>query len=299
MLPTSEHAFPVLDFDLVRTFVAIAESGSFSSAAKRVFRTPSAISMQMKRLEELLGRPLFLREGRSVQLTGDGEALLGYARRLLQLNEEAVARFLAPPLEGRVRFGAPDDFGTRFLPDILARFARSHPQVEVNVVLGPSQTLLAQLEGQALDLTLVTAERGPNGQRQGQVVYSEPLVWVGLKGGLAATREPLPLALSGRGCAWRGAALRALDLAGRAYRIAYTSEHCPAQLAALLADLAVAPLPLSLAGSPFVALGKDSGLPLLGDYQIVLLQADALGVAGGAFRDHVVASFGALESVRH
>jgi DNA-binding transcriptional LysR family regulator len=294
MNTAAERAFPLLDIDLVRTFLAISETGSFSAAARRVFRTPSAVSMQMKRLEETLGRPLFVREGRSVRLSGDGEALLGYGRRLLQLNDEAVARFLGPPLEGLVRFGAPDDFGTRFLPDILARFARSHPHVDVDVVLGSSVDLDSQLEAGELDLALLTADASPSGTLQGQIVFSEPLMWVGLKCGMAAQKTPLALALSGRGCAWRGAALSALDLAGRPYRIAYTSEHCPGQLAAVLADLAIAPLPLSLAAAPLVALGEEHQLPLLGNYQIVLRQTKQLGAAASAFRNHAVESFGEL-----
>ena len=127
---------PLLDSDLVRTFVAIAETGSFTRAARQVFRTPGALSMQIKRLEETLGKTLFVRDARQVRLTPEGEVLLSFGRRLLKLNEEAVAQFLAPSLEGRVRFGTPDDVGTRLLPGVLAQFARSHPAVQVDVVVG-------------------------------------------------------------------------------------------------------------------------------------------------------------------
>ena len=149
-------SLPLLDTDTLRTFVAIAENGSFTRAAHQVFRTPSALSMQIKRLEETLGQSLFVREARRVSLTPEGEVLLGYGRRLLKLNEEAVGRFLAPSLEGSVRLGTPDDVGTRVLPQVLTRFARSHPAVQVNVNAGRSIDLLKRLDNGELDLALVT-----------------------------------------------------------------------------------------------------------------------------------------------
>ena len=282
---------PLLETDLIRTFVAISETGSFTRAAQRVLRTPSAVSMQIKKLEETLGRPLFLREGRRVSLTPDGEALLGYGRRLLRLNEEAVSRFVAPAVEGTVSFGAPDDFGTRFLPDILCRFAASHPLVEVDVVVGPSIDLLARLDAGTLDLTLATEGSGDDRPRQGEIVYTESLQWVGLKGGIAYECDPLPLALSGQGCAWRAAALAALDGIGRRYRTAYTSEHCTGQMAALLADLAVAPFPASLVSPPLRRLGQAEGLPPLGNYHIILHVGTRGGPAAEALAAHVIDCF--------
>lgn len=281
----------LLDIDLVKTFVAISDTGSFTSAATEVLRTPSAISMQMKRLEEQLGRLLFTREGRSVALTPDGEALLGYARQLLRVNEEAVSQFRAPQMEGRVRFGAPDDFGTRFLPNILARFAATHPKVEVSVTLTTSVRLQDQLRDGEIDLTLVTTGENGDDAIRGRTIFSEPLIWVGVKAGRARDADPLPLALSDHGCVWRGAALRSLDRAKRPYRIAYTCENCQGQLAALLADLAIAPLPLSLLTPNFERLGKAHGLPEIGHYQIRLCERPDAGPAGKAFAAHVADSF--------
>src|SRR5699024_2378247 len=134
---------PLLDADALRSFVTIVESGSFTRAAARLFRTPSALSMQIKRLEQMLGATLLVREPRQVTPTPEGELLLGYGRRLLRLNQEAVSRFLAPTLEGRLRVGTPDDVGTRILPHALARLARTHPAVQVEVVTGRSNSLLA------------------------------------------------------------------------------------------------------------------------------------------------------------
>lgn len=285
--------FPLLETDLIRSFVAISETGSFTRAAQRVYRTPSAVSMQIKKLEETLGRTLFLREGRSVSLTPDGEALLGFARRMLRLNEEAVSQFLCPPMAGTISFGAPDDFGTRFLPNILARFACTHPMVDVNVVLGTSHELMQRLHAGTLDLALVTAGNTGQNDSDGTIVYSEPLKWAGLKGGIAYEHDPLPLALSGRTCAWRAAALAALDKAGRRYRIAYTSEHCVGQAAALHADLAIAPFPASLVTRPLVALGEVDGLPDLGNYHILLHRGATGGDCTDALARQVVESFAA------
>lgn len=286
-------SLPLLETDLLKTFLTIAETGSFSRTADLVFRTPSAVSMQIKRLETLLGRDLFHREGRSVTLTADGEVLVGYARRLLTLNEETVARFLAPPVEGRVRFGAPDDFGTRFLPQILSRFATTHPHVEVDVDLAPSRDLIKRQDLGKLDLILITVDQDTQNADFAEPVYSEPLVWVGRRGGCAHERDPMPLALSSLGCAWRAVATRSLDAVGRRYRIAYNSEHSQGQIAAVMADLAVAPLPISRVEAPLVRLGPHEGLPGLADYTILLRRHPDLGAAATALMGHVVESFAA------
>lgn len=286
---TSVAALPLLDTEVLRTFVAIAESGSFSRAARQVFRTPSALSMQIKRLEETLGQPLFVREARRVRLTPEGEVLLSYGRRLLKLNEEAVTQFLAPSLEGKVGFGTTDDVGSRILPGVLAQFARSHPAVQVDVVVGSSARMLERLDDGELDMILITAGN-PGQEPRGEVVHSEPLVWTGREGGIAAQRSPLPVALAHHGCVWRGAALRALDKAGIAYRIAYTCEHCAGHEAAMLADLAVAPFPISLVRSPLRKLANEA-LPPLGEYQVVLVRREGMGEAAKALAGHVVEVF--------
>ena len=281
----------LLETDLIRTFVTISELGSFSAAAKRAHRTPSAISMQVKKLEDQLGRDLFVRNGRTVSLTSDGETLLAYARDIIKLNNEAVGRFMEPSIEGRVIFGAPDDFGTRFLPNILKRFSATHPLVEVDVVLGPSDQLLEHLSAGKLDMTLITAQRGGVNDGIGRVVRTEPLVWVGVKGGKAYKSEILPLALAGAACSWRTAAIDALSQAGSKYRIAYTSENCQGQMAALLGDLAIAPLPASLISPEFERLGKKEALPDVGNYDIRICKAPELGKASKAFFEHVLDSF--------
>lgn len=290
-IASAPTALPLLESDVLRTFVGIAESGSFTRTAAQVYRTTAAVSMQIKRLEETLGRSLFIREARRVRLTPEGEMLLGYARRLLKLNEEAVSRFLVPALAGRVCFGSPTDLGNRVLPGVLSMFARSHPAVQVEVSVGRSVELVEKLDAGELDLILINAGNDGQDDSRGEIIYSEALVWAGCEGGLAVERSPLPLALASSGCAWRRTALDALDRLNLPYRIAYSCEQCAGQEAAMIADLAVAPFPLSLVKPPLRRLGEEHGLPPLGDYHIKLLRGSNRGDAAAALAAQVQVAF--------
>lgn len=281
----------LIDMELYRTFLVIAETLSFSKASDMIGRTPSAVSMQVKKLETMLGVAIFAREGRTVRLTSEGEALLGYARRILMLNDEAVGLFRSPAIEGLVRFGAPSDFGTRFLPNILSRFARSHPGVNVDVHLDGSPYLTEKVGTGDLDLVLYTARPGSDLAKEGEIVFTEPLVWAGLEGGIAYDRDPLPLALSASGCPWRRSARLALDKMSKAYRISYTSFHSAGQEAALLADLAVAPFPASVVEPPLQLLDDRHGLPDIGNYHIIMRESRKAGKATDAFAEHVSECF--------
>lgn len=278
-----------LELDLLRTLVAIADTGSFNKAARAVFRTPSAVSMQMKKLEEQVGRPLFAKDGRSVTLTPDGESLVGYGRRILKLADEAMQRFRAQSIEGTIRLGAPDDYASQYLPQILARFAVSHPLIEVDLFCQSSTELLALLDANRIDIALVSSGHGST---NGMQVHREPLVWAGLRHGCAQERSPLPLALSHVGCCWRRHAVQALDRAGISYRIAYTSKHYLGQLASVLGGLAIAPLPLSSVKGDLKILGEESGLPPIGHYEIELKRsAAATGPLFDALEAHIVNNF--------
>lgn len=261
---------PLLDNDVLRTFVAIAETGSFTTAADRVYRTPSAVSMQIKKLEEQLNVTLFLRDARSVTLTESGEVLLPYARRMLALSNEAVGRFRMPEMKGVVRLGAPDDIGERFMPTILRRFAELYPLIMVDLTVDTSGALRRRLAEQRLDLTLVNCAPGQV-VHEGEVIHQEQLVWAGAKCGTAHLRDPLPVSIWEDGCCWRADALARLDKEKRPYRIAYLSAHTMAQRAAVIADLAVAPLPRSYLTDDMTALGAKHGLPELGSFEVRLL----------------------------
>ncbi|PZU87758.1 MAG: LysR family transcriptional regulator [Shinella sp.] len=270
MTVTIRQPLPLLDNDILRTFVAISETGSFTTAADRVFRTPSAVSMQIKKLEEQLNATLFLRDARSVTLTESGETLLPYARRMLALSNEAVGRFRMPEMKGVVRLGAPDDIGERYMPTILRRFAEVYPAIMVDLTVDTSSQLRRRLQEQRLDLTLVNCAPGVV-SHEGEVIHTEHLVWAGAKCGTAHLRDPLPVSIWEDGCCWRADALARLDKDKRQYRIAYLSAHTMAQRAAVIADLAVAPLPRSYLTEDMVALGNKHGLPELGSFEVRLL----------------------------
>ncbi|PZO77780.1 MAG: LysR family transcriptional regulator [Mesorhizobium amorphae] len=283
------HPLPLLELDVLRTFVAIADTGSFTTAANAVFRTPSAVSMQIKKLEEMLGRSVFLRDARSVRLTADGEVLLGYARRMLAINREAVAKFVVPDIVGVVRLGSPDDYGETVLPSVLKRFAQSHPSIAVDVTLDQTVNLRRRLEDRSLDLTLVTAT--PRMIAEGvEVIWTEPLVWAGAKGGSAHLREPLPVSLWEEGCLWRASAMDALGREGRNFRIAYMSAFTSAQRAAIKADLAIAPMGRSFVGGDIVELGVKDGLPDIGTYSIGLYVSPEASAPVRAVADHIRAA---------
>jgi DNA-binding transcriptional LysR family regulator len=166
----------LIDIDQLRTFIAIAETGSFTKAADIVHKTQSAVSMQMKRLEERLDKPIFARDGRASKLTEDGERLLDYARRIVKLNLEAIAAFAGPELTGSVRLGVPDDYADRYLPEIMARYSRAYPGVELTVVCEPSVDLLERIDLNELDLAIVTTS--DNLQRPSETFRRERLLWV-------------------------------------------------------------------------------------------------------------------------
>ncbi|MDS4028175.1 MAG: LysR substrate-binding domain-containing protein [Candidatus Contendobacter sp.] len=262
-----------LDPDLLRTFVAIVDAGGFSAAARQVHRTQSAVSMQMRRLETLLDRALFQREGRGVQLTPDGEALLGYARRLLKLHDEALAALARPDLSGLVRLGTPDDYVGRFLPDILVRFARAFPRVQVEVHCEPSVNLRRLLAEERLDLALITCTPGAE---TGEVLRREPTVWATAERHLAHEDEPLPLALFQAGCPFRDWALAGLSGVGRPYRIAYTSASISGLLAAVTVGLAVTVLGRSVLPAGVRPLNATEGFPPLPPASITLHRGGAV-----------------------
>ncbi len=288
-------AFAAIDIDVMKTFVAIAETQSFSKAAQKVFRTPSAVSMQIKKMEDILGVPVFERDSRSVALTQDGEMLLSYARRIIALSNEMMARFIMPDIEGTVRLGAPDDYGNKLLPQLLKRFAETHPNVSVDVIMDGSQNLLKRFDEGELDVMIYTSSNTRAMEKGATVVLEEELVWAGLKGGCAYEKNPLPISMWDKGCAWRAGAVDALDALGREFRVAYMSAQVVAQRAAVMADLAVAPMPCSFIEAPLIRLNqKEHNMPPLGTYQIRMQLRDNAGCCSQAVADHMLACFEAL-----
>ena len=259
-----------LDAELLRTFTAIVDTGSFTAAADRVHRTQSAVSMQMKRLEELLGRPLFQRQGRGAVLTPDGELLLGHARRILAAHRETLDLFREAELEGELTLGTPDDYVNTFLPGILTRFAETHPRIHVNVVCEGSSSLEARLAEGQVDLALVTLGHGDD---SGVVVYREGAVWVTSASHDTQHQVPLPLALFQPGCMFRRWALEHLSSLGRPFRVAYSSVSVAGLVAAVRGGLAVSVLARNSVVEGMRILEEDDGFPALPNYEIALRRA--------------------------
>jgi len=260
-------SYPSIDSELLRTFVAIADHGGFTRAAEMVNRTQSAVSMQMKRLEEdVVQRPLFQRDGRQLSLTAEGQLLLSYARRILKLHAEVMNSMREPHMVGTVRIGTPDDYVMRFMQGILVRFAECYPLVQVELHCEPSFQLLQR---QDLDLTIVTREPGTE---IGQLLRQEHLVWAQARGSNLHERDTLPLAMFNSQCFCRSWACNGLDALGRSYRIAYTSPSLSAIMAAVSAGLAITAQLQSLITQDLQIIGEAEGLPSMPMASIVLLR---------------------------
>ena len=280
-------SYSAIDTELLRSFVAIADHGGFTRAADVVNRTQSAISMQMKRLEEdVLERRLFERDGRQVRLTPEGQVLLGYARRILKLHGEVITTLRQPHMVGAVRIGTPDDYVMRFLPGILSRFAQSYPLVQVEVHCESSSQLLQR---QDLDLTIVTRKPG---DEIGQLLRQDPMVWVEAPGFDVHEHRPLPLAVFNSECFCRAWACNALDAQEIDYRIAYTSPSLAALMAVVGAGLAISAQVQSVIPPELRILGAAEGLPRLPQSSIVLLRnPHSSSPVSETLAEHIVEGF--------
>ena len=267
---------PNLDVDQLKTFLAIADGGSFTRAAEDVNKTQSAVSMQMKRLEEQLGRPLFAKDGRGVRFTADGDRLVEYARRIVTISDEAVSAFTRPDITGTIRFGTPDDYAEHFLPEILARFSRTHPLVTVDVECVSSLVLKDRIANGELDLAIISTG---GATPAGEIVRREPLVWATSMRHSTHLLETLPIAAASMGCAWRRLVEDGLSNMGRKYRIAYTSPNSAAINAAVLQGLAVGAMPEMCMRPGMRLLGEDEGFPSLGHFDIGLIRKAGRPVA--------------------
>jgi DNA-binding transcriptional LysR family regulator len=261
-----------LDPELLRAFQLIAEGQSFTQAADQLGRTQSAVSMQIKRLEEVLGQTLLSRgRGGGITLTPHGRYLLGPARQILALNDEVLTTFRAPAISGTVRLGTPDDYALSHIPGVLRHFAETHPAVQVDVLCSSSSDLVEKLKAGELDLTLVSDGIQP---RQWPTVplWRGPLTWITSTRYAPHRQDPLPLALAHGACGWRASAEAALEKAGIRYRIAYLSGTQIGTHAPVLAGLAVTVSALTVLPDGVRAMRPDEGLPRLSEFGIVMLK---------------------------
>lgn len=278
-----------LDVDLLRTFVVIATERSFTRAAERLMRQQSTVSLQVKRLEDAVGQRLLNRTPRSVSLTAEGEAVLSYAQRILDLNDEVVALTQEPLMHGVVRLGTPEDFATAHLPDILSRFVQAYPSVALEVTCDLTLNLLRSYRRGKFDLVLIKRERssGSGGVR----VWREPLVWVGGQHDYVTSGGALPLVVSPEPCVYRKRATDALNKARRPWRVAYTCASLAGSLAAVRAGLGIAVLPKEMV-PPGLHVIDGGPLPDLKDTEIALMTASRLKPPAAKLRDHIVRCLG-------
>lgn len=227
-----------IDVSLLRSFVAVAETGRMTTAAKVVNRSQGAVSQQIKRLEDLFRTPLFERHAAAVRLTRSGERLMVAAHRIIALNDEVMSQMLAVEFAGEIRLGVPHDVVGMLMPPILRLFRQDHSNVLVTLVSDTSRALKQGLVEGEIDLTLLTEPQPGDGDR---LLLSDRLVWVGAKGGDAHRRDPLPIALGQEDCGFRAAAVQALTKAGIEWRAICQVGSLEPVFATLEADMAIAP----------------------------------------------------------
>jgi DNA-binding transcriptional LysR family regulator len=256
-----------LDSDLMRSFLAVADTGSITGAAERVGRTQSAVSMQVRRLEDSLGQPLFQRLPRGVALTARGEQLLPYARRVTSLLDEAAVALRVAPLQGPVRIGIPDEYSETVLPRALAAFAERHPAVDVWVRCDHSLAQAAAVEAGALDLAVIYDW---NHLTTSEVLCIDPTVWVTSAVHGQHLRRPLPIAVYSRSDWCRDYAIRSLDQQGLPWRSAFECEEAAGMRVAVRTGLAIAPLSRSTIPPGCRELTAADGFPIVDSSRVVL-----------------------------
>ena len=256
----------MFDIWLLRSFVAVTECGGFTNAAKLLRSTQSTVSAQIHRLEEEAGRSLFLRSTRSVQLTSAGETLLGYARTILRLNEDARMCLSGVRQTGRVRIGASEDLADSWLPNVLQSMGRQCQGVEIELEIGLGPRLFEMVRTEELDLAVGGL---CNGRSEGRRLWSEPLVWAFSAG--ADVPSVLPLAFFPEPCPYREAAIRALAGTQKQWRIVSTSSSVAGVRAAAMAGLALTPIALQSIRPGLRILEKKDKMPNLPEIEFALL----------------------------
>ncbi|MFF2961637.1 LysR substrate-binding domain-containing protein [Streptomyces sp. NPDC057963] len=285
----------------LRTFLAVAQTLSFTQAARRLGVRQSTVSQHVRRLEDAAGRQLFTRDTHRVDLTVDGEAMLGFARTILEAHERAAAFFTGTRLRGRLRFGASEDFVLTRLPEILESFRRDHPEVELELTVELSGTLHRRLAAGRLDLVLAKRRIGDT---HGELVWQDALTWIGAPRLRIDPDRPVPLVLFPPPGITRARALEVLEEHGRPWRVACTSSSLNGLIAAARAGLGVMAHSRGLIPPGLAPVPARAGLPELGDVDFVLLHgrrrntaqeaADALAAAILAGGDRLIRGAGAI-----
>ncbi len=259
-----------LQIDWLRTFVAVVDTGSVTAAARHVSRSQSAVSMQLKKLEESVGRPLLNRGGpQQMSLTPTGFDLLGYARKLLELHSSALVAMHGGSISGRVRLGVPDDYAMAYIAPVLRTFSSRFFEIEVTLVCEPSTTLLTMLERGDIDLAVMSRDT-PD---RGELLFREALIWVGSERHEVWKRDPLPIAVHGIGRRLRAAVISAISAQQRDYRVVYASPNVLGQLAVAEGGMAVAVITRCCLPLNLKVLDGRNGLPDLPEVEVALVRS--------------------------
>lgn len=264
-------AYADLQIDWLKCFVAVVDAGSLSAAAPGVHRSQSAVSMQLKKLESALGSQLLIRGPRQLQLTHEGQKLLGYARRMLDLHAQTLAVFHGQELTGLIRLGVPDDYAAKYLTPVLKRFSPSHGSVQIELCCEQSTSLIPRVERGELDLALVSRDS----PKHGTLLFHEPVVWVGSPQFEIWRRDPLPIAVYESTSLAKRSAIKSLALQGREYRVVYNSSSLAGQIAAVESGLAVAVLTQCSAPAHLEILGGDHRLGPLEPMEVSVFRSSA------------------------
>jgi DNA-binding transcriptional LysR family regulator len=279
--------------DLLRSFVTIVDAGSMAQATETIFLTPSALSLQMKRLEDLLGQRVFRRQGRSLTLTAAGEELLGLARQLLGLNDRIFASLASASDPEPIQVGLVQDFADTILPGVLARFHDMHPRARLQLRVGGSAELMELFDRAKCDVVMCLGRPGDIRRGTSRLVREAPMAWIGREA--LAEIEELPLVLLEQPCAFRTALLETLEREGRSYRIILETPNLPGMRAALRAGLGITCRTRGFALSEDLPIPASGTLPALPDIDTVMLRRDLLGDAATDLADLLEEAAGAAD----
>jgi len=278
-----------MNFDLMslECFLAVAKTKSFSKAAAQIGRTQSAISQQILKLEKQLRKTLIIR-GKSCAITFDGEVLLGYAQQISTLCLEVFDRFQEPELEGKVRFGLPEDFASLFLTEVLIKFTNIHPNILLDIECDLTLNLLQRFKNKELDLVLVKMN-SPKEFSNGVEMWSEPLEWVGGdKNLLLCSDKPIPLVLSPQPCVYRKRAISSLKNFGESWRIVFSSHSFAGRIAAVKAGIGITVLPRNMIPHELSIIRSSKILPILDNAPISLIKHQCENAAINSFEKFIL-----------
>ncbi|MFJ4453565.1 LysR family transcriptional regulator [Pseudomonas sp. NPDC089392] len=262
-----------LQIDWLKCFVAAVDAGSLTGAGHEINRSPSAVSMQMKKLETTLGRQLLTRGQKRLELTVDGEVLLSYARRMLALHAETVAVFSGEELRGRIRLGVAEDYAAKYLTPVLKRYAPRYADVEIELSCEQSTALIPLVQSGDLDLALVSRDS----KQRGTLLFEEPMVWVGSPSFELWKRDPVPIAVYEKESLARRNAVRSLTLQGRDFKVVYHSSSLAGQVAAVEGGLAIAAVTQCSVPDSLSVLTKEHGVGHIEPMQVAVIRSKASG----------------------